>query len=216
MKQTRGGIYVPDDDWYFPMALDDNGRFEPENLQTALAFVPPDRRRVAVDGGAHVGTWTRVLAQTFDTVHAFEPHKGNFECLVANTQLLTNVRRYRVALGEKEGEHFLMGSGANTGCYYMIDPDPDRLEQGNTRVIPLPALQNVDFIKLDIEGYEYFALLGSRGIIERDHPVILIEEKKLAHAVLAGWPPARTLLEDMGYEEVARCRRDVVFTYKGD
>ncbi len=39
-------------------------------------------------------------------------------------------------------------------------------------------LTNVDFIKIDTEGYEYFVLKGAEKTIKRDHPVIVVEQKE--------------------------------------
>ena len=38
-------------------------------------------------------------------------------------------------------------------------------------------IPKVDLIQLDIEGYEPLALLGATETIQRDHPVLMIEEK---------------------------------------
>jgi hypothetical protein len=35
----------------------------------------------------------------------------------------------------------------------------------------------VDFIKLDLEGYEYRALLGAAETLERCRPIVMFEEK---------------------------------------
>lgn len=39
----------------------------------------------------------------------------------------------------------------------------------------LPQLDNVSFMKLDIEGAEYFALQGAAGLINKNYPIILCE-----------------------------------------
>ena len=36
-------------------------------------------------------------------------------------------------------------------------------------------ITNVGYVKIDIEGHEYEALLGMRNMLSRDHPVIMIE-----------------------------------------
>jgi FkbM family methyltransferase len=58
-----------------------------------------------IEAGAFDGTDTRRLATQFPqaTIHAFEPVPEIFKRLVANTQDLTNVRCYPVALSDTSG-----------------------------------------------------------------------------------------------------------------
>ncbi len=53
------------------------------------------------------------------------------------------------------------------------------LEESVDGDIPLDFLDNhmvekVDMVKMDIEGFEYKALLGARRVIQRDHPILAI------------------------------------------
>lgn len=205
-------MWVPDDDWFFPAAMDDQGRFEPENIECALNHVPLDRRRVAVDGGAHIGTWTRRLCEAFDEVHAFEPQHENFLCLVMNTSKpgRAKLHRYEEALGDWIGGVVLV-PGRNSGCYFVDSSSIPMGVTSGTTMRRLPELEHLDLFKLDVEGYEWFALAGAARQILAHHPTIVIEEKPLPHA--EEWPKARTLLEGWGYREVDRSRRDVVFTH---
>jgi len=75
-----GGMNIPHSDEFFGPILDrDGGRFDDGALIKALEVWPG--RRTAVDIGAHVGTWTKVMAEHFDSVVAIEPVWENFECL---------------------------------------------------------------------------------------------------------------------------------------
>lgn len=193
--QKVKNTWLPDGDNWFPSQLDEGGCFERGNLEAALKYV--QHFGVAVDGGAHVGTWAREMAKVFREVHAFEPHPDNFECLVMNA----DVTCYPYGLSDRD-EEVSLGVGNNTGCHFVKAGSGTKLKR-------LPELPGLDFLKLDIEGYEWFALKGAEEQILRYRPVILIEEKSLPHAV--AWPKARTLLESWGYEEADRIRRDVIF-----
>ena len=76
-------------------------------------------------------------------------------------------------------------------------------------MIALPDFGALDFLKLDLEGYEADALEGCIEQLKRYRPVVLIEEKNLPHKELDY--AARKLLVGIGYAEVARSGRDVVF-----
>ena len=62
------------------------------------------------------------------------------------------------------------------------------------------CISQIDFIKIDVEGFEYFVLLGGKSIISRCHPIIYLELydhglKKHGHSAVA----LILLLSDMGY-----------------
>lgn len=60
--------------------------------------------RVAVDGGAHIGAYTRLMLQHFDFVHAFEPTPDTFDALRRNIEdwgLADRVRLYPIALSDR-------------------------------------------------------------------------------------------------------------------
>lgn len=203
--QRVGNTCIPEGDAWFARVFAKGDVFELPVLLAGLAHVR--RWRTAVDGGAHVGSWTRYLAGAFGRVIAFEPQDDNWECLEANTLALANVERHHCALGAAEGRVGL-DPGTNTGCWHVAPGD-------SVPVVPLDALGlgDLDYLKLDVEGYEGHALQGARQTIARCRPVIQIEEKSLPHAYDA--PSARSRLEQWGYLEVARAGRDVVFACSG-
>ena len=203
--QKAGNTWLPDGDCFFAPYFAKCDIFEPANLFTGLKYVT--NWDCAIDGGAHVGSWSRALAAKFGQVYAYEPQPDNFYCLIANTAHLSNVTQHRVALGDRWGRVGL-ASGNNSGCWHIQDGK-------GADLMPLDdclylAKREVGYLKLDVEGYEWYALTGARNLIERCKPVIQIEEKKLPHSYPC--PLARNLLESMGYEEVDKSGRDVIFT----
>jgi hypothetical protein len=75
-------------------------------------------------------------------------------------------------------------------------------------VFPLDIFdfQDVDYIKIDVEGFEKKVLLGGARTIERWNPVIVIEQN---HVVLDGEAQysAKEYLESIGYRNVAVDKR---------
>lgn len=81
---------------------------------------------------------------------------------------------------------------------------PENTLAGNLRSVTVPArtldslgLKNVGFIKIDVEGHEAAVLAGSRDLIKRDRPNLLLEAEERHHkgAVAA----LRAQLEPLGY-----------------
>jgi hypothetical protein len=197
MKKV-GNTWLPDGDSFFPAYFEKSDVFEQINLDAALFHVK--RWGVAVDGGAHVGSWSRYMASRFQTVVAFEPHPENFACLTANC-VPHGVICVPAAIGAERG-CIGLESGNNSGCWHAVPG-------GKLPMIRLPDFGALDFLKLDLEGFEYEALVGCYSQLERYRPVVLIEEKDLPHKRLDY--RARKLLEGMGYRQVAASGRDVVF-----
>jgi FkbM family methyltransferase len=194
-----GNTWVPDGDPYFANYFKGADVFELDNLELALSFVK--NFKVAVDGGAHVGSWTRHLSYKFDLVAAFEPNHHNFECLVLNTLECNNVVLSRVGLSDMD-EEVALAHGNNSGCWHAV-------KGKGVKLSPLPDYGALDFVKLDLEGYEEKALIGMLSQLQKYRPVVLIEEKDLPHQPLNY--SARLLLQNLGYKELATSGRDVIF-----
>ena len=197
--QLVNNTYVPDGDSYFANYFKGSDVFEQDNIDLALSFV--NKWDVAIDGGAHVGSWTRYMASKFNLVAAFEPKPENFECLVLNTADCNNVILSKFGLSATSHGGALE-SGNNSGCWHVTGGDEIRL-------MPLPDFGALDFVKLDIEGFEIFALTGMYEQLDKYKPIVLIEEKDLPHKPLNY--DARHSLESLGYKELAKIGRDVIF-----
>ncbi len=159
---------------------------------------------VAIDGGAHVGTFSRVAAKDFGVVHAFEPHMEYAEAC----QGIAGVETHRVALGKRAGSSHLR-PGPSDGAYHLCDDSA----QEPVTVITLDSLDldGVGLIKLDVEGFERPALKGAARTIARDRPVVIIEERR--HSARYGIRPrsAGRWLAKQGYRRAARVRRDEIW-----
>lgn len=172
---------------------------ERRHLEAALRYVTDWRG--SVDGGAHRGIFTRVLAERFAEVHAFEPCAENR----GRIPRLPNVEVHGSALGEQAGAGSLAPGPSNTGQWHVVDG------QG-IPIAPLDAfnLPSLGFLKLDVEGMEWHALLGARATIQRHRPVVLLEEngggarygiaEGEAGRLLASWGYRRA--ERLGHNEV--------------
>lgn len=132
------------------------------------------QRRTALDIGANVGLWSRSLVKNFERVVAFEPVELFRECLIKNVSA-GNLEIKTQALGDQDMMATMVLTEGNTG-HTHIDPNK---KGGNTEVIRLDnlALDNVDYIKIDCEGYEYRVLSGAEQTIKRNRPVIVVEQK---------------------------------------
>jgi len=135
---------------------------------------------LAIDGGAYIGGVTQLLAKKFSSVYAFEPN--TFNILKENTTRLDNVLVFDVGLGDKrEIVDFIRLD--SVGCH--VDPHLNIkavTAEGSdgtlsVEIIKLDDLNlpRLDFLKLDLEGYETKAIFGAEGTIKKFNPVIMVE-----------------------------------------
>lgn len=206
--------------WWLPQGEElglkwfENERGErPEVIDAALRVT--QRRDVALDVGAHVGTWTVGLVPHFAHVHAFEPALVNWMALATNLEERKmgdgRATIWNAAVGERLDStrpHF----ASNGSMSSWIEP----ADKGAIPVVPLDALPfgPVSLIKIDVEGYEYFVLRGARTLIARDHPTLVIEWKTGDHH-LNRWGPNEPLIAEMlagwGYKLAEQMEIDRIY-----
>jgi FkbM family methyltransferase len=156
----------------------------------------------AIDIGAHVGTWSRGLAQKFAFVHAFEPVAAHRECFRRNVPA-ENVTLHGVALGEEIARLRMEVGEANSG-HSIIDIRPGDIAM---HMLDQYGFEHVGYIKADCEGYEVHALKGGEKTILRCKPIISVEQKP------SNFGPryaARDYLVSLGMKELGRVHDDIV------
>jgi FkbM family methyltransferase len=176
LKQV-GGVWLPAseqhlDKWMLDMNRRVDGKltYQYHKLEAALKWVTA--WRVAVDVGAHCGLWSVHLAKRFGYVHAFEPVALHRECFKLNV-IEPNVELYPWALGMKDGSIAIHTAPTSSGDSWVDGSGDIPLR----RLDDCVHLENVDFIKLDCEGYELFALRGGEELLKRCRPCVIVEQK---------------------------------------
>ncbi len=142
---------------------------------------------VVLEGGCHVGSHTMKLASLAGFVHAFEPLPSSYELLSKNIveNKFENICLHKYALSDcVSTSRYGWSADGNPGasgldCNPMGLPDwckkpVDEIVVETTMIDEL-ALEKLDFIKLDIEGYEPLAIKGGLKTISRCLPVITME-----------------------------------------
>lgn len=217
--QLVGGVWLPASEIHLRyMMLEDGARlvrdgkatYQIRKLDAAMAVVPPDRRRVAVDVGAHVGLWSMWLTRLFARVEAFEPvplHRALFARNVEGAY-----RLHPVALGERAGTINLEVPLETTGNAHVAIgrrhpgtkhvPDPDRhyvVREVPMRTLDAFAFTEVDFVKVDVEGYELPVLKGARETLLACRPVVVVEQKGNESAYGDARDAAVAYLQSLGF-----------------
>jgi FkbM family methyltransferase len=180
--QLVGGIWLPEEETHLvemmlhdPRASvfrDGKATYQIHKIDACLARLPPTRRRVCVDIGGHVGLWAMWLAPAFREVHAFEPAPRHAELFRHNVPN-SNVTLHEVALGDGPGVCEVQWFGESSGSTFV------RPGTGDVEVRSLDSyeLNDVDFIKLDVEGFELQVVEGARATLLRNRPMVCVEQK---------------------------------------
>jgi len=148
------------------------------------------KESIVIEGGAYIGAHTIKLAYLSKFVHAFEPMPQSINTLLSNIELnnIENVKLYRKGLSDKIGiTNYEWCEVNNPGCSGLANnpigkPNLKNLFENITNDIKVDLinidslnLERVDFIKLDIEGYEILAIQGAMETIKRCKPIITLE-----------------------------------------
>ena len=111
-----------------------------------------------LDIGAWVGTWSIAMNKFCGRVVAFEPDSLHYECLVKNVS--DDIETHQLAVGSEEK---------------LISLSEDNFTQskrivgeGSIPMITIDSmkLDDVDLIKIDVEGYEMEVLKGAKKTLE--------------------------------------------------
>lgn len=142
------------------------------------------RRGLAIDAGAHRGITTKRLLEYFSEVVSIEPSE-----LADQIQGATVIR---AAISGKEGRCSMQHGHQNTGQRHVVEGD-------DVKVTTIDAIDVApDFIKMDVEGLEYHALLGAEKTIKKYKPVIMLEDNGLSTRYGVERGACQKLLESWG------------------
>ena len=151
-------------------AKDGRHTFQLKKYNKALEFVKQNRR--AIDVGGHVGLWAVNISKDFEEVEVFEPTERHRQCFIKNIKA-ENVNLYPFACGDEPGR-VSMGTPDEEHTAHTVVVPGDDVER---ILIDDYNFKDVDFIKIDVEGYELYVIRGAEKTIKENRPVIIIEQK---------------------------------------
>lgn len=165
------------------------GFSDPEAADFVLRFLK--HGMVFLDIGAHIGECTLLGSQAVGPkgqVHAFEPNPEIFRFLCENVKSnsLSNVILNNLAISDVDGETEFEVCDEPSLCSLKSSAGPKErkvLESIVVRSIPLDKYwlryqTPIDLVKIDIEGAEMLAFMGSKHLLKSpdlDRPVWIFE-----------------------------------------
>jgi FkbM family methyltransferase len=156
---------------------------EYEIIKWAKQFGNKEKR--FIDCGAHMGTYSLLLADEFKHVEAFEAQRRTYLQLCGNIFIFDkeNVSPYHAAVTDKEGaddivELFIVSEDGGGSTILPVPEDQTVLakEYIDTCYLDNFEWQDVGLLKIDVEGNELAVLRGAEEtIIASDYPPIIFE-----------------------------------------
>ncbi len=200
--RTPEGFYVLKEDSHLSRWVENHKRLDVAEGQIEFykKYIPVGG--VVVDAGAslgdHTATYAKLVGPT-GSVFAIEPHPTTFKALTLNFAAANNVTTINSGLSDRVGQARFIRE-VNIGASHI-----SAMGDGDTvRVASLDHLfighHRLDFIHLDLEGYEFYALHGARRVIADFRPTIVLE---INHECLARYSLIEknvlNVLDWMGY-----------------
>jgi FkbM family methyltransferase len=158
-----------------------SGTFEPLTESILERFIKPGM--TTLDIGANIGYHTfrmARLAQPNGVVHAIEPTTWAIERLTKNSLLNPSLKNVKIhQIGFSDCHEGLVDSSFQSS--YSLQ-GKDHLDFHEKILITCVddfidenRVKKVDFIKMDVDGFEGKIINGMKKTINRDHPIILFE-----------------------------------------
>ena len=186
------------------------GIYEEELTDYLLDNLKLESGDIVFDVGANIGWYSVLLSKHFSgiEVHCFEPDPENFKILKSNLELNNSekVISNNIGLGKETDVIKLnLYKKGNQGRHSMLN-----INDGPTIDVDITSfdeyvkkmklnLSKIKFLKIDIEGYEYFAFLGGKEFL--NHVPTIMAEYSPSYMRKDGLDPAKliSLLKSYNY-----------------
>lgn len=179
------------------------GLWSAKYLKKARSLCPnPD---IVLDVGANIGQTAVHYADWAKEVWSFEPLPHLYSIAVENVNQNghMNVKVFNNAVGDSPTTLKMKPVSSNDGASFVTTKDsPDLISVDAITLdsLAIPDDRRVDYIKMDIEGYEPMALLGATNLIKKYRPVVQLEVVD-GHLSRVGWDSVKVVkfMESLGY-----------------
>ena len=150
--------------------------------------------KIGIDVGANIGITTMWMSKNCKKVYSFEPEKQNVERFKDNLSInnITNVELIQKAVSNRKGKAvlYVFGSYGHHSLSSEHLSKPKAAQEVDTITLDDFCSSNnideIDFLKIDIEGFELEALKGAKELLKNkkikiivfEHSRILFEKQK--------------------------------------
>ena len=187
MKVIKG-YFFPSNDTEYVKYFKEFDHYQKEQRDFSYQFV--EKFDLAIDIGANLGLWARDFTEKFKHTICFEPNPKCIPYLKKNiTQDKSTI--YQIGLGNRnENKELFSPHDLGTSSYVnftkigltdsgekiwgQFDKSTEKI---NTEIKVLDDFEfsNIDYIKIDVQGFEENVLKGAEKTLNSNNPVLCIE-----------------------------------------
>lgn len=186
IRQTKEGVFIIDGDSHLGKWIEESGRLDHDQyvLPQILKYIPEGG--TVIDCGSYIGDHTIAYARAVGRtgrVIAIDPNQEAIQCLVMNLEeFKDNVIAFNRYVGNKQNDSaFFSKDNQNVGASKMLlngitsNDSIGDIIQSMTLDSLIGLIDRCDFLKIDVEGNEVFALEGAASLIMKFRPTMFIE-----------------------------------------
>ena len=206
----HGKMFASREDHAIGRVILETGNYEPHVSRVFTDTLRPGMK--VLDLGANIGFFSLLAASLVGPsgrVYSFEPSPKNVRVLCASQAAngFNHIQVIQAAASDKQEllRYFASSSNGNVGAVGGVRPE----EILNAETVlalrvddVIPRDERIDFVKIDVEGYELNALKGGLEMLKRCRPVMVSEfspESLVAKSGVSGRGYLE-FFERLGYE----------------
>ena len=198
MKIGEYVVFKPKDH-YLPLLMKKHKLYD-RFLPTLAKFLTTEN--YIIDIGANIGDTAVAMIQNCNNKYiAVEPSDKFYSFLEKNIALLKNKDSNRTTLIKK-----MIGTGSFSGELTHASGTAT-ISINNNSTQDFVRLDNIidenfeiEFLKVDIDGFDYDAILSSENILKKNEPIIFWENEIHTNDQNAGYEKMYDLLDSLGYK----------------
>ncbi len=185
-KMDNNSFFISDYKWGVEQF--NNGMFENRLINWCQDSFCKDSSKNFVDIGAFIGQWSWTIAPNINHVYSFEPNNHIFNLLCGNIALKNlsdKISPINFGLSNENIDNitYYHRISMNHGCGGFLklndrdeNPNLTKVFKFNLKKLDDLNIENIGFIKIDVEGYEKNVLQGALQTLKNnDYPTICLE-----------------------------------------
>ncbi len=157
--------------------------FEPKMVKLFQTLIKADD--LVIDVGANIGCTSILFGELADRVISFEPSPTTFNLLQRNVKQsgLVNIKLHNFALGSSRSMSEITYASSNRSGGFISNKTnistghiTEKIEiEKLDEIINILNISKIDFIKIDVEGFEKEVIEGAKNTINKFKPIIVLE-----------------------------------------
>lgn len=158
---------------------------------------------IFVDVGSNYGYHSINSAKLCHSIYSFEPQKHIYDIQLKSIQFnnINNIYTFNTAIGSYDGHTTMTPIDYNHPSVNIGDLSIGENGQSvEIKTLDSININRVNFIKIDVQGYEKYVLEGAKNLIYSNYPTIIIEmEEHQLRRFNYGVVTLFELIKNLGY-----------------